>query len=322
MRLFVLGKRGSVTHWTEDAVAGFRAAGHDVCLGSTRNPIVHRSIEQILLARWTGAPLAARIRRAVTRFSPDLILAITAYHTPVAIVEHLATLPNRPPMVGWVGDLFSDESRCLAGLFDAVAYTDTGLLGLHNELGFPSRAVFLPHAASPRLRPIRQEARDRQTDMVFVANPTPHRLALVGQVRTPMQLYGPGWHQLGQTRHQIHPGRVGLDELAAIYGAHLAVLNVRNEGNVLTGLNQRHFDPYLLGTAVVSDDPGDLSLCFEPGLEVLVYRDADELNDIYARLQRHPEKASAIGEAGRRRVLAEHTYGHRLAALAKLSGTK
>jgi len=154
--------------------------------------------------------------------------------------------------------------------------------------------------------------------MVFVANPTPYRLQLVSQVRVPMQLYGPGWARLPRTSHHIHPRRIGIRELATIYRTHLAVLNVRNESNVLIGLNQRHFDPCLAGTPVVADDQGDLPSCFEPGREMLVYRDVDELNDIYARLLRHLDEAMAVGEAGRRRVLAEHTYGHRLTTLARL----
>ena len=86
----------------------------------------------------------------------------------------------------------------------------------------------------------------------------------------------------------------------------------------MAGLNQRHFDPYMAATPVLSDDQPDLSRCFELGREVLVYRDAAELDDIHARLQREPRYAAATGDRGRRRVLAEHTYAHRLDTLAKL----
>jgi spore maturation protein CgeB len=318
VKVFVIGKRGSVTHWAEDAVAGFKAAGHAVRFGSTRNPGLHRSIEHILLADWAGVPRGALLRREIARFAPDLILVVTAYHTPLPLLEHIAAVPNRPPMLGWVGDRFSAEHRGAATLFDAVAYTDTGLMTLHRKLGFACQAVFVPHAANPRLQVPMDQAPPRRSDMVFVANPTEYRLALVSKVQTPLQLYGRGWARLRNTSHHIHARRIGLEELANVYGTHLAVLNVRNERNVMAGLNQRHFDPYLAGTPVVADNQDDLQLCFAPGQEMLVYRDADELNDLYARLRREPGHAAAIGEAGRRRVLAEHTYDHRLAALARL----
>ena len=318
MKVFVVGKRGSVTHWAEDAAAGFEAAGHEARFGSTRSPGLHRSIEHILLARWAGVPRVVHLGRAIARFAPDLILVVTAYHTPAPILEYLAALPNRPPMLGWVGDRFSAEHGRIAALLDGVAYTDTGLLALHKQLDFSCQAILLPHAANARLHAPTHAAMPRRSDMVFVANPTEHRLALVSQIRSPLQLYGRGWARLPSGCHQIHARRIGLKELASVYRTHLAVLNVRNERNVMVGLNQRHFDPYLAGTPVVADNQDDLPLCFEPGNEVLVFRDVDELNDLYGRLRREPERAAAVGEAGRRRVLAEHTYGQRLSALAKL----
>jgi spore maturation protein CgeB len=311
MKVFVLGKLGSVTHWAEDSVAGFRSAGHDVRLGITRNPKMHRAIDRLL-------PRGALIRRAIAEFSPDLIVAVAAYLAPLSVLREVADLPSRPPMLGWVGDAFSVAEGPAAALFDAVAYTDTGLVALHQQLAFTSRAVFLPHAANPRSDLSGVDHRSRQQSMVFVANPTPHRLALVAQIHAPLQIYGPGWSRSHSTGHRITSRRVDADELARIYGEHLAALNVHNERNVVDGLNQRHFDPCLTATPVVTDDQADLSLCFEPGREILVYRDADELNDIYARLQHEPQHAAIIGEAGRRRVLAEHTYAQRLAALAEL----
>src|SRR4051794_40106984 len=130
MKLFVLGKIGGVLHWTEDSVAGFRAAGHDVCLGIARNPRLHRGIERVLLARWAGIPRAARLARAISKFSPDMILVIAATLVPLPILEHVAALPNRPPLFGWIGDRISAGDRPAMELLDAVAYTDTGLLAL------------------------------------------------------------------------------------------------------------------------------------------------------------------------------------------------
>jgi spore maturation protein CgeB len=154
--------------------------------------------------------------------------------------------------------------------------------------------------------------------MVFVANPTRNRRALVEQITTPMTLYGPGWMNVATARHEIHARRVGVPELKEIYRSYLAVLNIRHEDNTLAGLNQRHFDPYMAATPVVADNQLDLARCFEPGREILMYRDADELNDIYVRLRREPGDAAAIGQRGRMRVLADHTYARRLEVLTKL----
>jgi spore maturation protein CgeB len=242
---------------------------------------------------------------------PDLILAIGGFHAPAPFLRRLAALDGRPPLAGWVGDLFDESAREAAALYDLVAYTDSGLMARHARLGFASRAIFLPHAAN--LATAAPPTTNRSPRMVFVANATPGRQAMIEAIVAPVTVYGPGWRRAPP--HDIHPGRIAHAAVAGVYARHLAALNVRNEKNVLFGLNQRSFDPCLSATPLVTDDQADLDRCFDPGSEVLIWRDAVELNVAYDRLRRFPEEAARIGEAGRRRVLAEHGYTHRLAAL-------
>jgi spore maturation protein CgeB len=312
MRVFVLGKPREITRWTEHCVLGFQAGGHDVALGVTRDPALHPGIERLLMARWTGARPVRRLLAAITAFRPDLILGVRAFAIPPPILRAVAALPARAPFLGWVGDLFGPQDAAAATCFDALAYTDTYMLSRHHALGFSTPAAYVPHAASPTMPPTTTE---RRSMLAFVANPTPHRRALIGTIDEPLALFGPGW---SGARHVIEARRIGAEELGRIYAGHLGVLNIRHEDNVVNGLNQRHFDPYQHATPVLTDAQADLGLCLEPGREVLVYRDAAELVDIYRRMRAEPDWAAAIGEAGRRRVLAEHLYQHRLAALASL----
>jgi spore maturation protein CgeB len=306
VKILIIGKRGSITHWLEDAVAALRAENHSVRVGVVRRPWMNARLETALVE-----PLADALAKAAARFAPDLILAVGGFHVPPTFLRCLAALPGRPPMAAWVGDVF-DETACEAAtLYDLVAYTDSGLLVRHANLGFASRSIFLPHAANLAAAPRAPAPRDPR--MVFVANATPGRRSVIEGVASPVTVYGPGWRRAPP--HDIHPGRAPHAAVAGLYGRHLAALNVRNERNVLYGLNQRSFDPCLSATPLVTDDQGDLERCFDPGSEVLVWRDRGELNAAYERLRRSPDEARRIGEAGRRRVLAEHGYGHRLAAL-------
>jgi spore maturation protein CgeB len=100
----------------------------------------------------------------------------------------------------------------------------------------------------------------------------------------------------------------------------MGVLNIRHGIYVINGLNHRHFAPYVQGTPVITDAQPDIPYCFDPEDEMLIYHDAYELNEIIARLRREPAKAIAIGLAGQRRVLASHTYAHRLDTFAELAG--
>ncbi|MEO8812279.1 MAG: glycosyltransferase [Caulobacteraceae bacterium] len=316
MRLVVVGKVGGVTGWAEDCAAGMGAAGHEARLIASRNPALHPALEALLHDEAVGAPGARRIARAVARWAPRMVLAVGAFEIPRAIVERLARAPGRPPLVAWVGDAFAETARAAAERFDLVAYTDSGLLARHKDLGFSPPAIFLPHAANPA-RAAARVAPERRRAMVFVANPTPHRRAVIAAIEAPIALYGRGWRGVGGD-HEVHARRVGRAELPTLYAGCLAALNIRHETNVLVGLNQRSFDPALFATPVVGDNQPDLALCFEPGTEVFVWRDTDELNAIHARLLADPALARGVGEAARRRVLGDHTYGARLDALTRV----
>ena len=318
MKVFLLGKIRNITGWLEGCALGLRMAGHEVKIGVTRDPALNAVLDRALVSKRLGRPRALGVARAIRSFSPDLILGVLSYTIPRDLLEVISALPARPPLVGWVGDVFGEAQRRSAELFDLIAYTDTAMVDLHRRLGFRTPCVFLPHAANPRMARVAAPVAEPERKMVFVANPTPHRRALIRKVQTPLRLYGPGWASLGPSHHEVVARRLSMDEVGQVYADHFATLNIMNEANVLSGLNQRNFDPCLFGTAVVSDEQPDLGLCFEVGREALSYGSAEELDGLYGRLLRNPDEARAIGEAGRRRVLAEHTYGHRIETLAKL----
>ncbi len=307
MKLLLLGRSGSINHWLEDAVTAFRGDGHDVRVAPVRRPWLATGLERAFIE-----PLAANLAAKAVRFAPDLIVAIGGLHVPRPFLERLAALPGRPPLAGWVGDAFDASARDTAGLYDLLAYTDTGLAARHAALGFASRAMFLPHAASPGDPP---SARSRAERLIFVGAATPGRHRVTSALRGPLTLYGPGWRPGVGPDVQVHPGRIPHGRVAGLYAAHLAVLNIKSEQNVLSGLNQRSFDPCLSGTPVLSDAQGDLERCFAPGEEVLVWRDPAELDAHLTRLLRDPAEAARVGGAGRRRVMAEHRFTHRLATL-------
>lgn len=315
MRIAVAGKAGSITHWLEDAAAAWRADGHEVRLVITRRPWLAAQAEAALVG-----VIAERLRAALSRFSPDLIVVIGGYHIPEALLEAISSLPGRAPLAGWVGDVFTPKDAGRARLYDLVAYADGALLALHRQWDLPAEALYLPHAIDPRAAPPIRAFEARDPRMVFVANPTPLRRPVVSRIEAPVAVFGPGWRGSDGPAHDIHPGRVAARRVPTLYGGHRATLNIRNELNVLSGLNQRNFEPCLTGSALLTDDQPDLEACFEPGSEVLVWRDADELNARYRRIRRDMAFAASVGEAGRARVLAHHTFAHRLESLSKALG--
>ena len=326
MKLLMFGKTRTVTRLTEEAAEDFAWAGAEVRLIPYRDAKWKKTLEPLLMAPALGVPLAAQIARQMRAFDPDLVLGIGPFHwLPAPIFQRLAAAPGRPPLAAWIGDRFGPQDKPIADLFDLIGYTDTGLMALHQEYGFKAKALYLPLAArlGAAVGPDVDFTKDRDERLVFVASATPHRRQVLGAIDRPIALYGRDFaDKAGLEQHDIHPIRVDQRALSGLYRRHGAVLNIRHELNVINGLNQRHFAPYVEGAAVVSDEMGDLAAALEPGVEVLTYRDGAELNALAARLGAEPDLARRIARAGHRRVLAEHTYRNRLQTLATAAGVR
>ncbi len=142
MKVFLLGKGGSINRWLEDAAAGFADEGHEVAMGLVRRPWLAAPLEAAL-----AEPIAEGLRRKIARQAPDLILAMSAFHVPALILEAIASLPGRPPLIGWVGDRFDDSVRAQAAHYDGLGYTDSALLAGHR------RSIFLTPPIPPAIGP-------------------------------------------------------------------------------------------------------------------------------------------------------------------------
>lgn len=313
LRILLLGKRGSLVLWLENLAQSCTGLGHVARIfainGDTWN--------SRLRAKWQGRSAAtadwmlARFARTLADFRPDLVMVAGVFGVPLDYYRMLHDLSQRPLIAGMVGDRFTPDSRERADHCDRLYFTDTRFFQDAEQAGFTTSSRYLPLAVNPELFVPGQGRRD--SELLFVASRTEFREAVVRGLNEPARVIGTDWSALGREAfHQVSNRKIGRRALIRLYQHHQAVLNVRNEANVEHGLNQRSFEPLACGAVVLNDDLADLPLCFEPGREILVYHDADELNALVARLRREPKFAMKIAEAGRQRVLAEHTYAHRV----------
>ncbi len=80
-------------------------------------------------------------------------------------------------------------------------------------------------------------------------------------------------------------------------------------------VNQRVFDVPATGSFLLTDWRVQMERLFEPGNEVACYRHPGEAREMADYYLRHPAERQKIARAARRRILAEHTYEHRVTAL-------
>lgn len=157
-------------------------------------------------------------------------------------------------------------------------------------------------------------------DLSFLANRLPDREARVEQfflepaARLPEHRFllgGAGWEDKPVPANVRRLGHVGTSDHNAFNGSALAVLNVARDSMADIGFSPatRVFEAAGAGACLITDAWDGVELFLTPGEEVLVARDGRDVADLLSTLT--PPRAREIGEAGRRRVLDEHTYAKR-----------
>ncbi|MDQ3914214.1 MAG: glycosyltransferase [Actinomycetota bacterium] len=164
-------------------------------------------------------------------------------------------------------------------------------------------------------------------DLSFLGNRLPDREARVEEFffraadsapeRT-FLLGGAGWEDRAGTPNLTYRGHVSPQDHNAFNCSATAVLNVSRESMAANGFSPatRVFEAAGAGACLITDDWEGIETFLEPESEVLVARDGAEVAAAAAALT--PERARLVGDAARKRILAAHTYAHRVAGLEAL----
>ncbi|HZZ83486.1 MAG TPA: glycosyltransferase [Anaeromyxobacteraceae bacterium] len=162
---------------------------------------------------------------------------------------------------------------------------------------------------------------DRLTaDLAFLGNRLPDReervkaFFLSAATRLPERSFllgGAGWGDAPLPPNVRWLGHVPTRDHNALNCSARAVLNVNRDSMARVGFSPptRVFEAAGAGACLVSDAWDGIEAFLEPGSEVLLARDGEEVAWHLAALT--PARARRLGEAARRRVLAHHTYAHR-----------
>jgi len=157
-------------------------------------------------------------------------------------------------------------------------------------------------------------------DLGFLGNRLPDREARVEEFfLSPARalpdrrflLGGSGWDQNALPANVRAIGHVGTGSHNAFNVTPRAVLNIARDSMATNGFSPatRVFEAAGAGACLITDFWEGIELFLEPGREVLVARDGQEVAEILGRLTR--DEAEAIGAAARARILDAHTYDHR-----------
>lgn len=139
-----------------------------------------------------------------------------------------------------------------------------------------------------------------------------------------------GWVQRAGQYFNIKPlarirkPRLRLEDEARIYASSTVSINVHEEYQRLYGgdCNERTFKIPLCGGFEVVDQVSCLDRYFVRGTELTIAATPAEWVEMVQHYARHPEERAPIIEAGRQRVLRDHTYHSRAGQLLAMAQSR
>jgi spore maturation protein CgeB len=275
-------------------------------------------------SRWTAAQKAA--------FNDMLLQHVQAAHCQQPIdlfFSCLSGLTTRRQTIESINALgivtanisLDDTLKFWAG-HDADGYTGTAQIAPAYDLSITTQnptdvaryvysgahAVYMPPGGNPRaFEPMDLPVK---LDVSFIGQCYGLRAELIARLRregVSVQTFGQGWPA----------GPVDLGEMNRIYASSLINLGFSHilDYDNLMGFKGRDFEVPLCGRLYLTTWHQPLANCFQLGREVASYRDENDLVRQVKYYLANRDQALAIGVAGRRRCLADHTWAQRFRCL-------
>jgi spore maturation protein CgeB len=133
-----------------------------------------------------------------------------------------------------------------------------------------------------------------------------------------IRIYGdPGWHQILNGTIKISPPINYYTDLPMIFNGTDVNINATSF-QMNSAVNQRVFDAASCGALLLTDHQPDMDTLFDLPREAVCYEEATQAQDQVAYYLKNEKDRRRIAERARRRVLAEHTYVHRLQRMISL----
>lgn len=236
-------------------------------------------------------------RKLPQGFNPEFFLWVeTGLEPPPTGIETL----NIPKAAYFIDSHINLENHLrLAALFDVVFLAQREYIDSFKKHGI-RHVYWLPLACDPEIHSKREVP--KKFDISFAGSITDgpaheRRKYLLDSL---------------SSEFDVNIRRVFLTEMAEHFSGGKVVFNnaIKND------LNMRVFEALCSGSMLLTDDAEGLSDFFTDGKELIIYSDQNivERADYYIR---HDDERERIAKAGREKVLAAHTYGHRVERIVK-----
>lgn len=132
----------------------------------------------------------------------------------------------------------------------------------------------------------------------------------------PLLVGDDGWKEVFKniSGWRYHSELSYYDDLPDFYRASQINFNCTSK-QMKGACNQRVFDVPCCGAFLLTDHREQIEDLFEPGKEIAIYQSIEEIPALIEQFLNDAKARNSMARAGRKRVLAEHTYDHRMVAM-------
>ncbi len=313
----------------------FAEIGHDADLFtynderiSSRLPFL-RNIERTLVGK-------ALIKK-ISDFRPQFILVIKGDRIPLEIIREIKGKFKIPVANYWIDDPDSiDVSQKISPNFDYFFTNDPDAVQVHKESGCP-HVRFLSFGFLPdlhkKIQLSEEEYKEYESDVCFAGSVSEGRIKVLEELSNfNLKIWSPRYVYSFKEEYQIEKSKlptssplyskftdraVWNEELVKVYNASKIVLNIHSPQTVPI---MRDFEVTGCGAFLMTDKARSLETMFNPGEEIIIYKNIEELKDLVKFYLSNSSGREEIARKGNLRAHRDHTYAKRMEELISFIG--
>lgn len=327
--LFSSNKNPHFETFTEYIEKAFKENGCETLFFENRDFILPGRIRDtvISLHLWDVKRLNKRLIAMARSYKPDFFLEAGGWNILPKTVDALREMNIKTTL--WTIDVprWFEPIREAAPHYDFVFTGGSEAYELLEDLRI-KHLHWLPFACDPDFhRPVELTKEERvkyDCDVCFVGSGWeslyPYRRKyLEALVDFDLGIWGPGWEDLSTRsplRRFIRGGETRPDEWVKIFSTAKIIFHshFRDPAGKIPCYQAapRVYEALACGGLLVVDRQPDVLRLFNPGEDLAVFDSVEELVERAAFFLRHAKEAGKIAQNGRKKVLAHHTYRHRI----------
>lgn len=272
---------------------------------------------------------------SVAKEKPDLILVVKGDNIFPETLRNIKRISSCP-VVSYVWDepfyvhnkkrddyRISNFKRGVS-LYDVVFVFDTHYIDEIAGEG-AKKVKYLPLATNPNRYSnsivSNQDRRDYDYDVCFIGMPFENRAELFDNLSDyKLGVFGDHWDTYfmlkGKKTPSYYKGKATGEAVNKIYLSSKIVLNIHHPQSI-EGLNSRTFDIPACGAFEIVDYKKNLDMHFKMDEEIVAFRDMRELRSMIDFYLKNEGLRRKIADNGRKRVMDEHTWVHRVREMTR-----